>query len=264
MWLRRGRDAFEDRDRFLQQGPPLCQPVPFFVEDAEIAERDGETHRVIPGALAEGGDGREIEALGFIQPIEPLHRRRKIRQRQAVTHGSRRLAVETGQRAVQQFGSLDSMVLVEQHQRKVGFPGHDIGMVRPKRRDIDRQRLPQQLFGTVERPGELQKRRKRIQRCGIARIGLAKLLARQGDDPLRDRHRVGIAAGVVGRVRLRHQPGEVVGGLRRWRGKQEAGDNQSQEAPERQSLRPCRVSSCRCGSGFRPSARRGRWRTGGR
>ena len=63
--------------------------------------------------------------------------------------------------------------------------------------NVDRQRLPQELFRPVERPGELQKRRQAVERRRVARVGFAETFAAQHYDALRNRHGLVISSGVV-------------------------------------------------------------------
>jgi hypothetical protein len=125
------------------------------VQEAEIAQRDRQAGGTRRRRLPEFDDRRAIQFRRLGKPVKTFQRCCKIRQRHAVSFGLRTLPIEAGERPMQQFRGVPCIVLVEQYQREVAFPRHDIGVVRPERGQIDRQRLPQQLLGTIERSGEL-------------------------------------------------------------------------------------------------------------
>ena len=120
------------------------------------------------------------------------------------------MPLRDGQSLVEQAGRLDRIALVEQDQRQVGLARCYVRMVGAEGRNVDRQRLPQELFRPVERPGELQKRRQAVERRRVARIGLSETLAAQCHDAFRDRHRIVIPPGVVVGIALRRELGEFV------------------------------------------------------
>jgi len=92
------------------------------VKEAEIAQRNRQAGGTRRRRLPELDDRSTIQIRRLGKPVETFQRRRKIRQRHAVSFGLGRMLTEAGpikagQCPMQQFRSFRRIVLVKQYQR---------------------------------------------------------------------------------------------------------------------------------------------------